>query len=42
MWKFKLSDSNEFGKNVIIFGADISSSVLVDNEKILGKGPIQG
>ena len=34
---FKLSDSNEFGKNVIIFSADMSSSVHADNEKILGK-----
>ena len=35
-----------FGKNVIIFGVDISSSVHVDNKKkailILGKGPTQG
>ena len=42
MWKFKLSDSNEFGKNVIIFGADMSSSVHADNEKVLGKGSLQG
>ena len=35
-----------FGQNVIIFGADMSSSVHVDNKKkdilILGKGPTQG
>ena len=34
-----------FGQNVIIFGADINSSVHVDNKKdilILGKGPTQG
>ena len=35
-----------FGKNVIIFGADMSSSVHVDNKKkdilILGEGPTQG
>ena len=34
-----------FGKNVIIFGGDISSSVHSDNKKrnilILGKGPPQ-
>ena len=42
MWKFTLSDSNEFGKSGIIFGADMSSSVHTDNERILGKGPIQG
>ena len=44
---FLLSDSSEFGKNVIIFiGADMSSSGHVDNGKkdilILGKGPTQG
>ena len=38
----KLSDSNEFGKDVIIFSADMSSSVHADNEKNLGKGPMQG
>ena len=42
MWKFTLSDGNEFGKSGIIFGADISSSVHTDNERILGKGPMQG
>ena len=35
-----------FGKNVIIFGVDISSSVHVDSKKkdilILGEGPTQG
>ena len=33
------------GKNVIIFGADMSSSVHIDNKKnilILGEGPAQG
>ena len=34
------------GKNVIIFGADMSSSVYIDNKGkdilILGEGPIQG
>ena len=34
------------GKNVIIFGADMSSSVYIDNENkdilILGGGPTQG
>ena len=35
-----------FGKNVIIFKVDMSSSVYFDNEKkdilFLGKGPTQG
>ena len=35
-----------FGQNVLIFGADMSSSVHVDNKKtgilVLGKGPTQG
>ena len=35
-----------FGKNIIIFGADMSSSVHVDSKKedilILGEGPTQG
>ena len=39
------SDGSGFGKKVI-FGADISSSVCIDNKKkdilILGKGPTQG
>ena len=34
------------GKNVIIFGVDMSSSVHIDNKEkdilILGKGPTQG
>ena len=29
---FSLSNSSGFGKNVIIFGADMSSSVHVDNK----------
>ena len=37
---------DEFGQNLIIFGADLSSSVHVDNKKrdilILGKRPTQG
>ena len=37
---------NETGKNVIIFGVDMSSSTKIDNRKkdilILGKGPTQG
>ena len=37
---------SEFGKDVIIFGVDMSSSVHVDNKKndilISGKGPTQG
>ena len=36
----------DFGKNVIIFGVDMGSSVHVDNKGkdilILGKGPTQG
>ena len=35
-----------FGKNIIIFGADMSSSIHIDNKGknilILGRGPIQG
>ena len=42
---FSLSDSSKFGKNVIIFGADMSSSVHFDNRKnyilILGKSSAQ-
>ena len=45
MQKFLLSDGSGFGKNTIIFGADMSSSELVDNIKkdilILGKSPTQ-
>ena len=41
-----LSDDSGFGKNVIIFGADMSSSAHIDNKKkdilILGKVPTQG
>ena len=37
---------NGFGRNCINFGADLSSSVQVDNKKkhilIIGKGPTQG
>ena len=40
------SVGNGFGRNVIIFGADMSSSVHVDNNGkdilIFGKGPAQG
>ena len=40
------SHGDEIGKNVIIFGVDISSCSHIDNKKkdilILGKGPIQG
>ena len=36
----------EFGQNVLIFGADMSSSAHIDNKKkdilLLGKGPTQG
>ena len=35
-----------FGQNVLIFGADMSSSIHIDNKKkdilVLGKGPTQG
>ena len=44
--EFFLFPTGEFGKNVITFGADMSSSVHVDNKKkyilILGEGPMQG
>ena len=37
---------NEIGKNIIIFGVDMSSSLNIDNKKnnilILGKGPTKG
>ena len=40
------SIGNKIGKNVIIFGVDLSSSSKIDNRKkdilILGKGPTQG
>ena len=43
--EFLFTDGS-YGKNVIIFGADMSSSVNVDNTGkyilILGKGPTQG
>ena len=43
--QFSHSDGS-WGKNVIIFGADMSSSVHVDNKKkdilVLGEGPSQG
>ena len=42
---FSLSDGSGFGKNIIILGADMSSSMHIDNKKtnilILGKGPAQ-
>ena len=44
--KTTFSIGNETGKNVIIFGVDMSSSSKIDNRKkdilILGKGPTQG
>ena len=43
--KFLFTDGN-YGKNVIIFRVDMSSSVHVDNKEkdilILGEGPTQG
>ena len=39
---FSLSNGSGFGKNVIIFGADMSSPVHVCNKKIIGKGPTEG
>ena len=43
--EFSFTDRS-MGKNVIIFGADMSSSVHIDNRKkdisILGEGPTQG
>ena len=40
---FLLSDGSRLSKNVIIFGAEMSSSVHVDNRNqnflVLGKGP---
>ena len=41
----EFSFGNGFGRNCIIFGVDMSSSVHADNKKkklILGKGPTQG
>ena len=44
--KRESSFGNGFGRNVIIFGVDMSSSVHIDNKKkdilIFGKGPTQG
>ena len=44
--KGEFSFGNGFGRNCIIFGVDMSSSVHVDNKKndilILSKGPTQG
>ena len=44
--KGKFSVDNKFGRNVIIYGIDMSSSVHVDNKEkdvlILGEGPAQG
>ena len=44
--KNEFSFGNGYGKNVIIFGANMNSAVHVDNKKkdilILGKGPTQG
>ena len=44
--EISFSFGNEAGKNVIIFGVDMSSSSKIDNRKkdilILGKGPTQG
>ena len=45
-WCGTFSVANGFGRNVIIFGADMSSSVHVDNKKkyilIFGEGFTQG
>ena len=44
--KGSFSFTSGFGQNVIIFGADMSSSPHIDNKRkdilILGKGPTQG
>ena len=44
--EISFSFNNDFGKNVIIFGVDMSSSTKIDNRKkdilILGRGPTQG
>ena len=41
-----MPDASDSGKNVIIFGVDMSSSVLIDNKEkdvlILGKGETDG
>ena len=43
---FSLPGGNRYGKNTIIFGADMNSSIHVDNKEkdilILGIGPTQG
>ena len=43
--EFSFTDGS-FGKNAIIFGADMNSSVHIDNKRkdilILGEGPMQG
>ena len=43
--EFLLPDGS-VGKNIIVFGVDMSSSMHIDNKKkdilILGKGPTQG
>ena len=43
--EFSFSDGS-VGKNVIIFGVDMTSALYIDNKKkdikILGKGPTQG
>ena len=43
--EFSFTDGS-FGKNTIIFGADMNSSVHIDNKRkdilILGEGPMQG
>ena len=43
--EFSLPDGS-VGKNVIIFGVEMSSSVHIDNKRkytlIIGKGPTQG
>ena len=43
---FSLSDGSEFGKNIIMFAADMSLSGHVDDRKkyvlILGKDPMRG
>ena len=44
--KGSFSIGNEIGRNVLIFGVDMSSTTKIDNRKkdilILGKGPTQG
>ena len=38
--------SGGYGKNVLIFGADMSTSIDIDNKNkdilVLGRGPVQG